>query len=157
MQGGRVHQVGTPWEVYAHPATLFVAAFVGAMNVIADLPIGAGGALSFGTETRVASALAGRDRITLAIRLEDMTLVAPDQAAPGDALALDGTVDKVSFAGREAFYRVRLDTGTQIQAHMHRPDRELMDRAGARLRLILPLARLHLFDPATGRRVEAAS
>ena len=45
MQGGRVHQVGTPWEVYARPATLFVAAFVGAMNVIADLPVGAGGAL----------------------------------------------------------------------------------------------------------------
>ena len=36
MQGGRVHQVGTPWEVYARPATLFVASFVGAMNVIAD-------------------------------------------------------------------------------------------------------------------------
>ena len=38
MQGGHVHQVGTPWQVYAQPATLFVASFVGAMNVVADLP-----------------------------------------------------------------------------------------------------------------------
>ncbi len=44
MQGGRVHQVGTPWEVYARPATLFVASFVGAMDVIADLSVGASAA-----------------------------------------------------------------------------------------------------------------
>jgi len=103
MQGGRVHQVGTPWEVYAQPATLFVAAFVGAMNVFADLPVGAGGSLSLGAQARAVPALAGRDRVTLAIRLEDMMLVGYDDAQPVDALALDGVVDKISFAGREAF------------------------------------------------------
>ena len=157
MQGGRVHQIGTPWEVYAHPATLFVAAFVGAMNVVEDLPVGADGTLSLGAAPRLVVALAGRDRVTLAIRLEDMTLAAPADAVPSDALALDGAVDKVSFAGREAFYRVRLDAGPQIQAHVHRPERHLLEQAGARLRLILPLARLQMFDPATGRRIEATS
>jgi len=101
--------------------------------------------------------LAGRDRVTLAIRLEDMTLVGPATGVPSDALALDGVVDKVSFAGREAFYRVRLDAGPQIQAHVHRPERHLLERSGAQLRLILPLARLHMFDPATGRRIGDAS
>jgi iron(III) transport system ATP-binding protein len=157
MQGGHVHQVGTPWEVYARPATLFVASFVGAMNVIADLPVGAGGTLALGAAPRPVPALAGRDRVTLAIRLEDMTLAGPADAAPSDALALVGAVDKVTFAGREAFYRVRLDDGPQILAHVHRPERGLLEEAGARLRLILPLARLHMFDPATGRRIEAAS
>jgi TOBE domain len=76
---------------------------------------------------------------------------------PSDALVLDGAVDKVSFAGREAFYRVRLDAGSQMQVHVHRPQRHLMEQAGSRLRLLLPLARLHLFDSATGRRIEAAS
>ncbi len=156
MQSGRVHQVGTPWEVYAQPATLFVAAFVGAMNVMADLPVGAGGSLSLGGPSRAVAALAGRDRVTLAIRLEDMSLAGPTDAVPGDALALDGVVDKVSFAGREAFYRVCLDAGPQIQAHVHRPERERLEQAGARLRLILPLARLHLFDPLTGQRLAAA-
>ena len=156
MQGGRVHQVGTPWEVYAQPATLFVASFVGAMNVVTSLPVGAGGALSVGAAPRVLPGLSGRDRVTLAIRLEDMSLAATEDTVPDDALALDGVVDKVSFAGREAFYRVRLDAGPQIQAHVHRPDRRLLEQSGARLRLVLPLARLHMFDPATGRRIEAA-
>jgi hypothetical protein len=40
---------------------------------------------------------------------------------------------------------------------VHRPERRLLEQAGARLRLILPLARLHMFDPATGRRIEATS
>jgi len=157
MQGGHVHQVGTPWEVYARPATLFVASFVGAMNVIADLAVGAGGTLALGAARLPVPALAGRDRVTLAIRLEDMTLTGPAVDAPSDALALDGAVDKVSFAGREAFYRVRLDEGTQILAHVHRPERRLLEQSGARVRLILPLAHVHLFDPVTGRRIEAAS
>jgi len=157
MQGGHVHQVGTPWEVYARPATLFAASFVGAMNVIADLPVGAGGALALGAAARPVSALAGRDRVTLAIRLEDMTLAKASDNVPSDALALDGAVDKVTFAGREAFYRVRLDEGPQILAHVHRPERRLLEKDGARVRLILPLAHMHLFDPATGRRIEATS
>jgi iron(III) transport system ATP-binding protein len=156
MQGGRVHQVGTPWDVYARPETLFVASFVGAMNVIADLPVGPGGVLALGAAPRTVPALAGRDRVTVAIRLEDMTLAAPIDA-PSDALALDGAIENVSFAGREAFYRVQLDGGPQIQAHVHRPERRLLEQAGARLRLILPLACLHLFDTVTGRRIEAAS
>ena len=157
MQGGRVHQVGTPWEVYTRPATLFVASFVGAMNVIADLPVGAGGKLVFGAASRPVPVLAGRERVTLAIRLEDMTLAATSDDVPADALALDGAVDKVTFAGREAFYRVRLDAGPQIQAHVHRPERRLLEQAGARVRLILPLAHVHWFDPATGWRIEAAA
>ena len=154
MQAGRVHQVGTPWEVYSQPATLFVAAFVGSMNVVADVAVGAGGALALGETPRQLPALTGRDRVTLAIRLEDMTLAGPDESVPSDALALDGTVDKVSFAGREAFYRVRLDHGPLIQAHVHRPERHLLQQAGARVRLLLPIARLHMFDAVTGRRIE---
>ena len=157
MQGGRVHQVGTPWQVYAQPSTLFVASFVGAMNVVADLPIGAGGTLAVGAVPRSVPALAGRDRVTLAIRLEDMTLAGPADAVPPGALALDGAVDKVTFAGREAFYRVRLDEGAQILAHVHRPERQLLEQAGARVRLILPVAHLHMFDPASGRRIAGAS
>ena len=157
MQGGQIHQVGTPWQVYAQPATLFVASFVGAMNVIADLPVGPGGTLALGAVSRPVLALAGRDRVTLAIRLEDMTLAGPADDVPHDALALDGAVDKVSFAGREAFHRVRLDEGTSILAHVHRPDRQLLEQAGARVRLLLPVAHLHLFDPATGRRIGAAT
>ena len=157
MQGGRVHQVGTPWEVYARPATLFVASFVGAMNVIADLPVGAGGTLAFDAASRPVPVLADHDRVTVAIRLEDMTVASMADHVPGDALALDGVVDKVSFAGREAFYRVRLNEGPQVLAHVHRPERRLLEQTGARVRLILPIAHLHFFDPVTQRRIEVTA
>jgi len=61
----------------------------------------------------------------------------------------------VTFAGREAFYRVRLTEGPQVLAHVHRPERRLLEQTGARVRLILPLAHLHLFEPGTERRIEA--
>jgi ABC-type Fe3+/spermidine/putrescine transport system ATPase subunit len=32
MNGGRLEQVGTPQDIYARPATRFVAEFLGAMN-----------------------------------------------------------------------------------------------------------------------------
>ena len=34
MKGGRVHQVGTPDEIYSRPATAFVASFIGEMNFL---------------------------------------------------------------------------------------------------------------------------
>src|SRR3989442_5769969 len=34
MNGGQVDQVGTPREVYDHPATAFVADFIGALNAL---------------------------------------------------------------------------------------------------------------------------
>ena len=51
MQGGRVHQVAAPLEVYSRPATLFVASFVGSMNVFERLPVGPGGEVTIGAVT----------------------------------------------------------------------------------------------------------
>jgi ABC-type Fe3+/spermidine/putrescine transport system ATPase subunit len=34
VSGGRIQQVGTPWEVYKDPANLFVASFVGKVNLL---------------------------------------------------------------------------------------------------------------------------
>ena len=34
MKEGRIHQIGTPFEIYRQPATPFVAGFVGAMNLV---------------------------------------------------------------------------------------------------------------------------
>ena len=68
------------------------------MNVIADLPVGAGRRRCRSARRRERS----RCRpvvtvVTLAIRLEDMTLAGPTTEVPGDALALDGVVDKVTL------------------------------------------------------------
>jgi iron(III) transport system ATP-binding protein len=153
MQGGRVHQVAGPVEVYSRPATLFVASFVGSMNVFERLPVGPGGEVAIGPARASLPALAGRAEITLAMRPEDVILSDRGDDA-GGAFALDGTVAKVTYAGREAFYRLTGTDGLRVLAQVSRPDERRLAAPGDRLRLALPLARLHAFDPADGARVE---
>ncbi|MGH7263402.1 MAG: ABC transporter ATP-binding protein, partial [Candidatus Rokuibacteriota bacterium] len=78
MQDGRVHQVGTPWEIYKRPATLFVAGFVGAMNLLDPLPE---------EIARQVEARAGRRPHVAGIRPEDVVL--EGGAADSEGLALE--------------------------------------------------------------------
>ncbi len=151
MHQGRVHQVAPPPEVYARPATLFVASFVGAMNLIADLPVAADGSVAVaGARLRVPG-LAGRATATIGIRPEDVILDGADDGAP--ALAFDAQVERASFAGRELLLRLAAGDGTALAANSYRPDPAAIPAPGHRVRARLPLQRLHAFDPATGARI----
>ena len=143
MRSGRVHQVGTPQDIYAQPATLFVASFVGGMNVIPDVAVGPGGEVAFGAGAQRLMGLAGRSRATLAIRPEDVVVAAP--APDGPAIRLEGVVTKVTFAGREAYYRVDGGGGLALRAHVYRPHERPLAVVGERVQLALPLGRLHAF------------
>ncbi|MDX6748488.1 ABC transporter ATP-binding protein [Geminicoccaceae bacterium 1502E] len=151
MQGGKVHQVGTPWEVYVRPATLFVASFVGAMNLLSGLAVEAGGTVRLAGAPLQVPALAGLDNVTAAIRPEDVMV---DPAAPGDGILLEATVEKITFAGREAFYRTVLADGTSLAVLIQRPTPELLGREGHAVRLVLPRGKLLFYD-ADGRLVGA--
>jgi len=153
MQSGRVNQVASPREVYTRPATLFVGSFVGTMNVVADVAAEAAGTVTIGNSTRVLAALAGHSGVTLGVRPEDVVV----DAAPGDpqSFVLDATVDKVTYAGREAFYRLRGTGDMKILAHVYRPDPDRLREVGQQLVVALPLALLHAFD-AAGKRIELA-
>jgi len=152
MHQGRVHQVGTPNDVYTRPATIFVASFIGAMNVVPEVPVGPGGEIGLGQGGQRVAALAGRARVALAIRPEDVVL----QTGADRALVLAGAVDKATYAGREAFYRIGCDGGLRVLANAYRPDVGGMESAGARVAVAFPVSRLHFFDPADGKRIEAA-
>jgi iron(III) transport system ATP-binding protein len=138
MHDGRVHQIGTPWEVYKRPATLFVAGFVGAMNLLDPLP---------DEIARRIEALCGRRPQVAAIRPEDVTL---DLAGDRDdnAFAIEGQVEKISFAGREALYFVRTADGAAFRVQVHRPTAALLERAGHPVRLRLPYADVLPYDDA---------
>ncbi len=81
---GRVEQVGPPRDVYEHPATPFVAGFVGTANLIAD----------------------GDGLVT--VRPERIRLGAPT----GDEVGATGTVDAVQYLGATTRYRVHIEDGT---------------------------------------------
>ena len=75
MSAGRVQQVGTPREIYDHPATDFVAGFVGTLNRFpAEVVDGAAGHLRVaGVDVRLDHAVPSGP-LTLAARPEGLVL-----------------------------------------------------------------------------------
>jgi multiple sugar transport system ATP-binding protein len=104
LNDGRIEQVGTPDELFARPATLFVAGFIGTppMNL---LTVDADGRSSFdGLRIK-----AGRP-VTLGIRAEHLEL----GDAARDAWRLSGTVALVEPTGLDRIVRMITDRGETI-------------------------------------------
>ncbi len=87
---GRIEQIGPPAEVYEHPASEFIAGFVGVSNVLE------------------------RDGRRFTIRPEKLRLLA--EGEPADGLRVEaGTVRDVAYAGMVTRYTVALDAGGELQ------------------------------------------
>ena len=123
------------------------------MNVFGPLPIGSGGEFTIDTVAASLPALAGRSTVTLAVRPEDV-IVSRKGRSPDDSIRIGGTVRKVTYAGREALYRLQSAGGLSIVAHVNRPDPGQLAVVGAQLDVEFPLARLHAFDAVDGTRIE---
>jgi iron(III) transport system ATP-binding protein len=79
LNEGRVLQVGAPAELYDHPATRFVAGFLGTANLI-EGEVGADGFRAGGLTLPVGAAAPGR--ATLALRPQAITLLREGGAVP---------------------------------------------------------------------------
>ena len=140
MNHGVIEQVGAPAEIYREPASVFVADFIGTMNFLAaevgcDAAPGDGGIRAGGLALACdTSGYSAGDRITAAIRPEDITLVDPGNAGE-DGRGFDATVEYVEFLG--SFARVELIT------------------AGERLLIDLPIAQVQRFEVTEGSTVRA--
>ena len=97
---GRIAQVGTPAEVYEHPATTFVAGFVGTSNLISGA---------------AAEAILGRAG-TFSIRPEKIRLEPGAAAAGAGEHAARGTVREVVYVGMSTRYVVDLEAGGSLMA-----------------------------------------
>ncbi len=153
MNGGKVEQIGTPEDVYDEPATLFVAGFVGAsaMNLVrgrieADAR---SSAVTLGDGARLAlppgryDAHAGRE-VTIGLRPEHLHLAVDDASA-----SLVGAARVVEPLGSDTL--VVFDVaGCELQARL--PPR-VVRRAGDSVRVTIAPESIHLFDPATERRL----
>ena len=147
LNGGRIEQVGTPHELYNHPANVFVAGFLGApkMNFIGGEVLGAdrvrvlGGAL---IETATGAALAG-DQITLGVRAEHMAVQAALQAGGANSIAL--TVGHVEYLGDQTVAYATLEGSAALIAVRQPQDAEPL-KTGARIHAHLAPERCHVFD-----------
>jgi putative spermidine/putrescine transport system ATP-binding protein len=97
---GNIAQLGTPSEVYEHPATSFVAGFVGTSNLL---------------EPAAAQAVLGRPG-TWSVRPEKIQLlVAGQEPGPGQH-AVRGTVREVVYVGMSTRFVVDLAVGGSLMA-----------------------------------------
>ncbi|GAB1579549.1 ABC transporter ATP-binding protein [Bordetella petrii] len=113
MHDGKVQQLGAPEELYAKPANLFVADFLGKMNFFRGGPAGGG---RFRTEQgdEILAEGVGEGARHLGVRPERVCL-ARDAAA---ANALAGTIESTVYLGSMLEVRVRLDSGEAISSRV---------------------------------------
>ena len=144
MNKGKIQQQGSPADIYARPASTFVAAFIGAppMNLIPGTMDGATFHHPAGLVTGIWRDLGGP--VVLGQRPEDMRL---------------RDIGAGEFAG-EVFFSELLGDATLVAVKLG-PDLVTVKvgptegrRIGERVGIALDLARIHLFDADSGRRME---
>ena len=108
MNGGKIHQCGTPLEVYRHPVNRFVAGFVGMppMNFVEGVLGAAEGGATFSGPGVAARLIGGRfqqlsrhhgQHVTLGIRPEDLSLGGEEMS--DERFSVLANVDVVEFLG----------------------------------------------------------
>ena len=129
MREGRVEQAAAPDEMYARPATVFAARFIGTppMNI---LP--------------VAADVERADRILLGVRPEHVIL--------GNDVGIPARVQSMEFLGADTIVTCAYEDAT-LTARV--PGKAAFP-AGAAVRLHWRPENLHLFDAASGKRRDDA-
>jgi multiple sugar transport system ATP-binding protein len=146
MEGGRIRQVGTPADVYDHPADLFVATFVGSpgMNLIPGEVTGGSGRpvfVSHATPIPIDPPPARLGPATLGIRSEHV------HEDPGGPLV--GRVLAEEYFGSASNVHVQTQVGRlvmRVASSSRRP-------RGSEVRLRLDPALISVFDGTTEDRL----
>jgi putative spermidine/putrescine transport system ATP-binding protein len=136
---GLIEQVGTPADVYEHPATTFVAGFVGTSNLLKD---------------EAARAVIGRDG-NFTVRPEKIRIGEPDAAPGDDEQSVLGSVREVVYLGSETRYIVALNVGGELvvtQQNLQTSSMEALAAQGRPVRLLWK--RQHVLSLAAGQESE---
>ncbi|HUF93999.1 MAG TPA: ABC transporter ATP-binding protein [Candidatus Limnocylindria bacterium] len=107
LNRGRLEQLGPPETIYHHPATPFVAEFVGAADFLPGLVTAGGIVTEIGTFDNVEGREPG-EKVKVMIRPDDVTFV-PDTA--GDAVIV-----RRDFRGPETLYSLALPSGHRVHS-----------------------------------------
>jgi len=155
MNGGRIHQVGTPGELYDRPVDRFVASFIGTpqMEFVDCRVERSGDRVTLTTQAARVDvvdphrrSLLRAPRVIVGIRPECLTLVSEGDAQRAE-VAVRGSVQVVEMLGAEHYVHVATDGGAlTARVPRHQPvkvDEAVTFAAAAR--------DVHLFDRETGR------
>lgn len=145
MNHGRIEQIGTPQEIYQNPASVFVAKFVGTINLIPCRVTGPERVELHGMQFHVPTTNhLNRHEGLLAIRPEDIELAEDDST---ETNLLRAQVESVEFLGSFARLELRADNALALTVDLSmRQIRSRQIRTGTVLPLRLPSASVHLFN-----------
>ncbi|WP_030015098.1 ABC transporter ATP-binding protein [Curtobacterium sp. S6] len=144
LNGGKLEQVGTPWDLWNRPAGRFVGEFLGGVPM---------------------NFVDGRQGETLGFRPEHCVVEpadSPDAPAPWsgrDGLRIAARVVTATFLGEETLLHLDVTEGGQRLRAMVPSSEWSSSRGGAvdspaRVEVSVPPQRIHRFDGATGRRID---
>jgi putative spermidine/putrescine transport system ATP-binding protein len=136
---GRIEQVGAPAEVYEHPATRFVAGFVGTSNLLTG---------------DAARAIVGRAG-TFTVRPEKIHLDSSEAVPADDEVAATGRIREVVYVGPDTRYWVTLEAGAELvvtEQNLRTTSTEALALQGREVRLIWK--RDHCLPVADGGHVD---
>jgi putative spermidine/putrescine transport system ATP-binding protein len=126
---GKIEQVGSPAEVYEHPASEFIAGFVGVSNVLER----------------------GGRRFT--VRPEKIRMLADGEEADRGATVEEGTIRVVVYAGSVTRYHVELAAGGElivVSQNLEGGSAEVLERQGSRVRLYWRPEHVFVIEEQTG-------
>jgi putative spermidine/putrescine transport system ATP-binding protein len=136
MSVGRIEQVGTPAEIYEHPANEFVAGFVGTSNVLE------------------------RDGQRYTIRPEKLHVLRQDEPVPDGMDSATGAINEVVYLGAVTRYVVALERGDTLTALRQNlettADQALADR-GRRVKVAWRPEHLAAVDSSTEEEQEESA
>jgi len=120
MNDGVIEHLGPPREIYEHPATRFVAGFIGTSNLLTGSlarVTGGRGVIEVSPDEQIIvpegrSALTAGQEVELTVRPEKIELAAGPARAGG--CALRGTVTEVVYLGTSTSFSVRTTTGADV-------------------------------------------
>ncbi|WP_261397296.1 ABC transporter ATP-binding protein [Leisingera aquaemixtae] len=125
MKAGKLLQTDTPARIYEHPASSYVADFIGNVNLINIELAGMDGGLALARwdgGTRLAirpqpeDVLTPGARKTLVLRPEKIHVTKDRPAEAPNVNMVEGTVEEISYTGSASTFLVRLDGGMLIRA-----------------------------------------
>lgn len=144
MNEGMIRQIGTPREIYDHPAERFVADFIGDTNFLTAELISKGSGtvsvrLTSGREITLEydQPAAAAKQLTLAVRPEQVSLTSDSLGSP-----LSGVLENIVYFGTDTHYHLSLPHGDNFTARLQN-SREQQDefRTGDQIGIV--------FEPAS--------
>jgi multiple sugar transport system ATP-binding protein len=176
MHQGFIHQVGTPRELYEHPADMFVAGYLGSppMNLVPAVPVGQQLVMPLATmllDEPLLERIGEREVVVAGIRPEHCHDATRDAgAAVTDRVEFTTRIDDVEWRGSSQFAYLGYETDPVIEASLAEVE-DLLEfdlfqsflvaqlpaestlQPGMSIRVVIPRQKIHVFDPVTGENL----